>query len=212
MEKKKKILLGGIIVAVVVVGVVISQNQISVEPIPEPAKTTVEPLSEYEKLPIQLPDLSPEAIASWPVCRNEKYGYEFKYPKGWFLYDTSWNYEDDMPMSSQIFECSSPVLSIHQELLTGQRYDPPSLGFRVTSKEVWERAATTTYWKNLGVEEKIISRESILNGEKIKYYDNMSVSRASFFRKEKSFMFNILSNSESQKLLDAVLSTFRFLE
>lgn len=48
-------------------------------------------------------DLSPDAIAEWTTCQNEKYGYEFKYPNGWHIY--KYTSEGEMRYVTEVDTC-----------------------------------------------------------------------------------------------------------
>lgn len=214
--RKKKILLSWAAFLLLAVGVLwcySSRNQESkMIPLPEGGKV-VEPSlggSTPQPLPVKPLDLSPEAIANWSVCRNEKYGYEFKYPRGWYIYDTSQAYETGMPMSSRVFECNSSSLMIHQQLLIGQRFDPPSLWSAVVSKETWKLLTTPSPNHTESDLKKVVFKKSILNGEEIEYYTDADNFRVAFPHKDK---FLVFSESLGQKgFLEAVLSTFRFID
>lgn len=43
-------------------------------------------------------DISKEAIAGWKTCRNEEYGYEFKYPREWYVYNSKESYSKYSPI------------------------------------------------------------------------------------------------------------------
>lgn len=62
-------------------------------------------------------DLSPAAIAQWPTCRNEKYGYEFKYPKGWHIF--KYTFEGEMRYVTEINTCdvTEGVVSVSESSL-----------------------------------------------------------------------------------------------
>lgn len=81
-------------------------------------------------------DLSPEAIAKWDVCRNEKYGYEFKYPKGWRIYQAN---HGTQKFEFNIKTCTSSNVIVDHSPSSG---NIPSPFFRivVSTKDDWQFA------------------------------------------------------------------------
>src|SRR5258706_200562 len=61
--------------------VIVSLHKFSAPPLPK------------EPVTVNLPPANIQT-SKWETCRNQKAGYEFRYPKGWFAYgDKAWSTE-----------------------------------------------------------------------------------------------------------------------
>ena len=83
MEKKQLILVLALVLFLVITGFVVWQNR-AINPTPQTATSTATTTSFFDMEPIV-----PEAKVStegWKTCRNEEYGYEFKFPAEWHIY------------------------------------------------------------------------------------------------------------------------------
>ena len=47
-------------------------------------------------------ETTPESVlldtSGWETCRNEEYGYEFKYPSNWYMYNSDESYGKESPI------------------------------------------------------------------------------------------------------------------
>lgn len=236
MLKQKTILFWSIVIVVVIAAFSLydfSLNRISlmplseshkVEPIPSPQTTPTQQATTSPSF-IETIDLSKNAIANWSMCRNEKYGYEFKYPKGWYIYEHVF---DNSEMGGYLKEttiCEGPNMTLSQHPTIKGGFIPISISVVIQDINEWENWLTqkTDSATRIGV--KFAIKEGLINGEKVKYYNEIGSSYATFFRNGKAFNFivpedtggkrfselTLSYDTSEQKLLHAILSTFKFL-
>lgn len=220
MFKYKNILFWGIIVAVIATVFSLYYFSLSgkAKLTPSQQVTTSSPLIPLEEL-----DLSSKTTMDWSVCRNEKYGYEFKYPKGWYVYkytaDGETGYTEEVPTC---VDQGTTILSKKPSVRSG--FYPPSVRILIEDVDTWKN------WlqQNTELNTRMNVPYSITNGElvgnKPTYYTRVGIIDAAIFHDEKAIIFTvtgdtggkILSNTDlstntpERELLDAILSTFRF--
>ncbi len=155
-----------------------SQPQVS--PVTEPAKSVV------------------DETADWQTYRNEEYGFEFKYPTGWFIYS------DRTEAQTRIIQVAS---SLDRKIGEGTTFLGPVLDIRIPGENkdkgvpinMFGKSARDTGWQSGGSMGLAITRQiSILTNLDITIYLRTSISDKSI---------------NSEKLtLDQILSTFKFTE
>lgn len=234
MFKQKNILFWGIIIAVAFSLYYFSLNRVYTVPLSESHK--VEPIPSSEITPTQQAttspspagtiDLSPSAIANWSVCRNEKYGYEFKYPNGWYVYEHIFNNSEigGYLKKTTVCEGSSVTLSQHPSIRGG--FIPVTITVFVQNIEEWERLLIRKKELNTKTGIKFTVKEETVSGQKIVYYHGIRDTQATLFRDGKAFnlgvddgfgggeklsLLDLSMDTEGKKLLGVVLSTFKFL-
>lgn len=174
-------------------------------------------------IPTKQPELQDQATstdvstADWSTCRNEKYGYEFKYPNGWYVYGIITGSHDEYPELTDV--CKTPHIVISQYPTMNGGFMPPYLHINVTTVDVWESLKETS--------EKFITKERMVGAEKVRYFIQAGFSSAVFFRDGKAFIFGLRNKHIAgqtffdsdlstdvlwQKRLDAVISTFKFID
>lgn len=76
------------------------------------------------------------STADWPTCRNEKYGYEFKYPKEWYVY--KYEVADGEGYATEVATCNVEariILSEKPSVRDG--FYAPDVNIFVEDKSVW---------------------------------------------------------------------------
>ena len=159
-------------------------------------------------------DISDEAIAGWDTCRNEEYGYEFKYPKGWYMYKVSVKYEvlDYLKIST----CEGQFITISPEenLTTLYFQDHPS-GIEVRMHTNNENNSLKEYLRRFHTDNRsqrlTILKEESVNKAKIIWYDFYGFTEVMFSHKDN--LFNIRVRPRNQPdFLNAILSTLKFID
>ncbi len=159
-------------------------------------------------------DISKEAIAGWKICRNEEYGYEFKYPKGWYMYEVFVKYEVLEYKKTSVCKGQFVTLSPEENLTTLYFQDHPS-GIEVRMHFNNENSSPKEYLRefytdNLSQRLTILKEKSI-NEAKIIWYDFYGFTEVMFSNKGNIFNLRVIPLDQPD-FLDAILSTFKFID
>ena len=164
-------------------------------------------------------DVSKEAIASWDTCRNEKYGYEFKYPKGWYVYS-------DMPDKAQpelVNSCAGTNIIILRKPFG--EVDNPKIGLRVLTQD-WTKSVEEYFNEEVYKEPTPYSidyyrakilKQGKLDGREWLIYSGRYANSLLIRDKTTIFILYAFNGYTEQKtglptLLNAVFSTFKFID
>lgn len=162
------------------------------------------------------------STADWPICRNEKYDYEFKYPKGWYVYGATTTpcilTSDNQAVSSVPQEASGT-----QENETGFKmivFDPTklsSLGYgHITSiQEYYDHSYSDTPSPvPIFATSTIAGTEAIWTGFVGTRFASPDPTRQSFaielFHSGSVYIFNFVNTD--LRLAENIVATFRFLQ
>lgn len=158
------------------------------------------------------------STADWLTCRNEKYGYEFKYPKGWYVYGS---YSRNPPQVEGTTLCDQGMV-IHISSTPVTVLDTvyqPKQEFTVLSENQGDmtqpcNSVYTCRELALQVTPSIlpIQKETTVDGEIVLWTSDLEQNTgitAEFFHI--GTMFTTHSQVLSYKIHSTILSTFRFI-
>lgn len=236
--KKENIALGIFLAFIVGAGVYFYSSQT----VPQNVAGTKPVVQREQQKVAETPsEIIPQAKVStegWKTCRNEEYGYEFKYPGEWYVYnmvDTSapdsynFKYADEKCEASIIF---FGIDVLHSrggiDSTAKERYD--------FSIELSNSKRTVDDWFNnsvKGVKTRMepntpqhpkINRIYLVDGErallidnqwypKIAHYQNIII----FYNKNKTWSMHISNNNAGKfpfrtDTIETILSTFKFIQ
>ncbi len=160
-------------------------------------------------------DVSEEAIANWDTCRNEEYGYEFKYPSGWYMYKVFIGTESGY--HKKISTCGGSFITLSQKTIISPGQTPPTIGVRFLTNRwtgsLQEYLQTQTFNNKLN---PIINWEeyNIDEAKIIQYNSQYSLERILFSYKGNIFNLSVdTQDRENQsEFLNAVISTLKFID
>lgn len=158
------------------------------------------------------------STADWPTCRNEKYGYEFKYPKGWYVYGS---YSRNPPQVEGATLCDqgmvihispTPVTVLDTVYQSKQEFTVSSENQGDMSQPC--NSVYTCRELALQVTPSIppIQKETIVDGEIVLWTGDLEGNTGittEFFHN--GTMFTAHSQMSNYKLHSTILSTFRFI-
>ena len=167
---------------------------------------------------------SNESTINWKICRNEEYGYEFKVPSKWSIYervvDSGLTERDTCEMLSK------KSIEITSLQTVTPNSSSPEFSLSVKNRSDFEGkilpgvADIFEYYKNFQHLNRFIGAENYINkeieidGERAMWTkfstDNMFSINVDF--SHKSTLFLIRTEYLSIELTEAILSTFRFLD
>ncbi|MHB8710056.1 MAG: hypothetical protein ACYC6X_00700 [Minisyncoccota bacterium] len=212
----KKLLLI-VLSAALVVGGGIYVLRVQERPATHPSVSSQYTADNASSTPSETIDLSAGAIANWSVCRNEKYGYEFKYPKGWNVYGS---YSRNPPQVVGITLCERGM-SIHfSPTGPSTQYDPTKQEFSVFAENQMDLTGPFSLYagvqsideyrkRSLKVTPSILPvlKETIVDGENAIWVPG----GVEVFHKGSVFHINFMGLSDT-KMQDAIISTFKFID
>lgn len=184
--------------------------------LPEKLNSTSSPSISLETI-----DISASAIANWSTCRNEKYGYEFKYPKGWYVYGS---YSRNPPQVINATLCEGGMIVRVSSTGPTNQYNPTKQEFSIMAEDQTDlqgqpcedvHSIDECRKRALRVTPSIlpVEKETMVDGEITQWtgdIKNGTEIAAEFFHKGTVF------GSHSQKLgyqfHNVILSTFRFID
>ena len=83
--------------------------------------------------------------SDWETCRNEEYGYEFKYPRGWYMYNSEESYSKESPIIvREGLNCIGGIILANLSLSTNIKNLKSAITFSV-SKRNPEQLSKTMY-------------------------------------------------------------------
>lgn len=158
------------------------------------------------------------STADWSTCRNEKYGYEFKYPKGWYVYGS---YSRNPPQIDGPAVCDQGTI-IHVSptpvTVPDTSYQPKQ-EFSVLSenqKDMSQSCNSVYTCRELALKVTPsllpIQKETLIDGETALWTGNLEGDTGiatEFFHK--GTMFTAHSQMLGYNLHSTILSTFRFI-
>lgn len=224
MFKQKSILFWSSIIAVIVAVFSLyyfSRDRLGIKPLPEKLTPTSYQSTTTSSTSPEALDFSAGAIANWSVCRNEKYGYEFKYPKGWYVYGS---YSRNPPQVVGATLCERGMIIRISPTEPNTRYDPTKQEFSIMAEDQTDlqgqpcedvHSIDECRKRALRVTPSIlpVEKETMVDGEITQWtgdIKNGTGIAAEFFHKGTVF------GSHSQKLgyqfHNAILSTFKFIQ
>lgn len=172
-------------------------------------------------------NLSDEAVANWETCRNEEYGYEFKYPKEWYFYNSDESYSKYSPIIiKEGNNCVSGVIVSSDILHIPSKKNKFNLQFSV-AKESQDRLLGTIYEGSQSLDEyfskvtpKFLELHTIINKnyideEEALWLKQKNIDNTFFiwiFHNNSLFKISIKGHISNPDLLDAIISTFKFID
>ena len=149
------------------------------------------------------------------MCRNEKYGYEFKYPRGWTVHDEEELYDmrgNNVLPVPKILECDRLMIIVSQGGLADSSFAPLSIGVSIRDIDDWDIVANSVKEFGLLKKKEVIFKEFVLHGKTVKYQIAIFSINAGIFYKKDKFIFLTVPNLKGEKLMNAIISTFKFLD
>ncbi len=147
--------------------------------------------------PIQTPQtiIKSSQTANWPVYKNDKLGFEFKYPP-------EWKVQIKQDSAKNIIELVNPAKPVENYAMASITL-LPSLG--ITLDKWWETAVQNSKYKKIG--ETIIAGRQAL---KLKVLDSDIQPRYVFISKDNGgFIFGIYVDGADQGTVDNILGSFK---
>ncbi len=157
--------------------------------------------------------------SDWLICRNEEYGYEFKYPKNWYLYNSEESYNKNTPMmDKEGTKCVGSYLFVSSKKIGDSREEQKQVFSIDVSNQ--ERLSRTIYSNSKNLEDywskatpkfretHIIEKKTVLGDsevwqeKKTKGYTLWSFNKGSLF----------VIRMEETKSINTVISTFKFIK
>lgn len=178
-------------------------------------------LSEIE---LRLSEAKPseDGTANWKIYRNDKYGYELKYPSGW-----NGNFKDDQFISFQSEDYTLQITIQHlpvseketsiKELLAETGYIGERVGSDTTTlnqKEIEVNGLTVIQRESLNKNWRFsminayLKQNNILFTVRLMSFDTGILGMYT----ESSELENIKITDETRKLFSQIISTFRFID
>ncbi|NOY35590.1 MAG: hypothetical protein GXP44_01565 [bacterium] len=184
--------------------------------VPIKKKTAPEPA---KRKPVVI-DISPEAIANWDTCRNEKYGYEFKYPKGWYVYKRIPT-TDGHPYTIQTSSCEGKFITLSRNPMFREGFGPPTISIWVVAQD-WTKSAEEYFNENISRKLSpdtidyypagILKKETLGEAEVIYYYHQDPYKILIHHKTDVLILKAYTRNKNQSDFLDAVFSTFKFIK
>jgi len=157
-------------------------------------------------------DLSAEAIEDWATCRNEEYGYEFKYPSGWYIYKTIISTEESYPVKTD--SCQAQFITLSPNLPVRNGFYTPTIQNYVLNS-AWT-SSLEEYLQTLNTElyPVTVIRSDTVDGVKIIQYVRQDFPQAILLHEGN--IFNLSTQTKNKggqtNLLNAVISTLKFID
>jgi len=154
------------------------------------------------------PVLDVGEIANWKIYRNEKYGFEFEYPSDWLT--------DSRILYALVFLNSDPGEYDQTSFWVGIQ---PVSGFALTHIDCLIQVSTENIELQNIIAEKKIFKENTENGDCLANPARTESSETvdiTFKNREVEFVieykYPVSRRSDSQSVLDQILSTFKFTD
>jgi hypothetical protein len=156
--------------------------------------------------------------SDWETCRNEEYGYEFKYPKDWYVYEKlGVVIEESDPCNKLTLGSNSVELSPVLTTNTRRREDSMPYFKLMFRKEpdfqnIYEyrtRPSDERYYTFPVIEEDIIDGEIIL-WTADSYKGSTFTSAVEFFHNK--ILFEVLAKNLDPDITHNIVSTFKFMD
>ncbi len=153
--------------------------------------------------------------SGWQTCRNEEYGYEFKYPKDWYIYERMIGIEVEVESSSvtEIDSCQGKLLVLSQKLSVRGGWYPPTISVSVFDDN-WGNSLEEYLQKfDTEIFPVVVTKEETVGGVKIIKYTRQSSPHAILLYKKRVIGVTITTEDKKQnEFLNKVLSTFKFID
>lgn len=154
----------------------------------------------------------------WETCRNEEYGYEFKYPKEWHLYQLVQS--EELPSGIiKISSCQGRHIIISQHLSERGGFMPPNVKVGILTQE-WNKSLEE-YLQSIDSEFSPVEiiESSVVDGINIVQYTKTRFLDEGFSRAVLLHEGNVIGvtfdfrNFENQvTFLSTILRSFKFIE
>ncbi|MDD2935099.1 MAG: hypothetical protein PHX25_01350 [Candidatus Pacebacteria bacterium] len=148
--------------------------------------------------------------SDWETCRNDEYGYEFKYPKDWYIYERMVGTQVEVESSSvtEIDSCQGKLLVLSQKLSVRGGWYPPTINISIVDFDSPE-----TFLKYINTEiipVKILEKYTKNNIE-ITRYERQGRQQAvlNYDNKMINLQIDTREYYEENDFINSVLSTFK---
>jgi hypothetical protein len=175
--------------------------------------------------PHGVPPSIPQAKVStegWKTCRNEEYGYEFKYPAEWYLYNNKESFGTDSPGFYKLaIKCVGELVAVSNKTVKEfHDKNKPEESFSVRIDDYTQsKSAKTLHAGSTSLDEylsrvpdiqKFLIKDGYVDGERAVWIQSTeSLMEVLLFHKKKSFWF--MMSNRHKDVHEAILSTFRFI-
>ena len=209
MNKKLTPVIVILVLAAIAVGVTYWRGRVPVTTTQDQTQPVVEQGNQIAPPPVVSDTPAPVSAADWKVCRNEKYGYEVKYPSDWKIYKPG--APEARPAS-----CDEGLITI---ALSPDIYQSKArLNISVLDKNELQqgvykgsRSLDDIFSKNPDILKAwSIEKETVLDSERMVWLKLSGQRTIYVFHNDSLFEFNIYNNMD-QLTIDKLLSTFKFL-
>jgi hypothetical protein len=153
--------------------------------------------------------------SDWETCRNEEYGYEFKYPKDWYIYERIVSAEAEVESSfiTEKHSCQGKLIILSQNQTVRGGWSSPTINTSVFDDN-WDDSLEEYLQKfDTEIFPVFITKKEIFNGIKIIKYNRQRSLHAILLHKKTIIDLTVTTKDDSQdEFLNKVLSTFKFID
>jgi len=169
--------------------------------------TKIPPLRE-EKVSVAL---SGETVANWETCKNEEYGYEFKYPNKWYLYRYVVEENQETHPIIEVSSCQGKFMVISEKPTIKGGWFPTNIHIQIIDNF----DSPEEYLESINTKLFPITTTQNYSHNKIKIlqYERQNLQQAVFFYNKKMVNIRIdMRNIENQnEFFNTIVSTFKFI-
>ncbi|OGD69605.1 hypothetical protein A3I18_01465 [Candidatus Campbellbacteria bacterium RIFCSPLOWO2_02_FULL_35_11] len=169
-------------------------------------------------------ETTPESVlldtSGWETCRNEEYGYEFKYPSNWYMYNSDESYGKESPIIVREGEnCVGGYLFISSKKINYEDKEvSQTFGITVSNKQ---KLSGTIYSNSKSIEDyfskatpefrkaHIIEEKKVLDNKEVWWEKTKDGYILWLFNKES--LVEIHFTNLNNELSNTILSTFKFI-
>jgi len=153
--------------------------------------------------------------SDWQTCRNEEYGYEFKYPKDWYIYERMVGTEVEVESSyvTEIDSCQGKLIVLSQEPSVRGGWYPPTISVSVFDDN-WENSLEEYLQKfDTEILPVVVTKNETVDGIKIIKYTRQRSPYAILLYKKRVIGMTVTTEDKKQnEFLNKVLSAFKFID
>ncbi|MBU1557566.1 hypothetical protein KKC45_01235 [Patescibacteria group bacterium] len=149
--------------------------------------------------------------SDWETCRNEEYGYEFKYPKNWYMYQFISGSESGV--AKDISTCRGDRVVISKNPSVRNGWYPPTISVLNTNYSSPEE-----YLNNISTEIMPVNviKEYLINDLEITLYERQGLSQILITDGDKLVDVKINAGKDNEsyqkELENTIISNFKFIK